>query len=319
METEQMFKRVLFLTDGSGPALSAQELTILLAKKLGSEVTVFHVITHELMSPRFRDFLMLGRGSASDAAPSEPRLLANKPIVRGEEPTSAGAHYSERIEDELTSVYRQKGDDIVADAALAFKEAGVPSDRKVVEHKSVAEAVMAEVEREDYDLIVMGRNAQEEKEAHLGSVAYKVSRQSDMPVLVAGERQTISKVLVALDGSKGSENALMCAAALSKKLNAKLTLLHVQESHLFSLRPEVSMTIGRGILAEAAGKISEMSFEQKLESGDPAKEISEIAGKENFDIIVMGAKGHGGANRSLLGSVSNHVLHYTTHSVLIVK
>jgi len=111
----------------------------------------------------------------------------------------------------------------------------------------------------------------------------------------------------------------MCAAALSKKLNAKLTLLHVQESHLFSLRPEVSMTIGRGILAEAAGKISEMSFEQKLESGDPAKEISEIAGKENFDIIVMGAKGHGGANRSLLGSVSNHVLHYTTHSVLIVK
>jgi nucleotide-binding universal stress UspA family protein len=33
----------------------------------------------------------------------------------------------------------------------------------------------------------------------------------------------------------------------------------------------------------------------------------------------MGGKGNGGAGRSLLGSVSNHVLHYTRHPVLIVK
>jgi nucleotide-binding universal stress UspA family protein len=153
----------------------------------------------------------------------------------------------------------------------------------------------------------------------LGSVAYKVSRQADIPVLVGGEKQEISKVLVPIDGSKDSEKALMCAAALSKKLNAKLTLLHVQESHLFSMRPEVSMAIGRGILADAAGKLSGMSFEQKLEAGDPAKKISEIAEKEDFDIIVMGGKGNGGESRSLLGSVANHVLHYTRHPILIVK
>jgi nucleotide-binding universal stress UspA family protein len=319
MESGQIFKKVLFLTDGSGPALSAQELTILLAKEMGSEVTVFHVVTHELMRPRFKDFLVLGRGSTSDSAASEPRFLADRRMVYEEEPTSAGAHYSERIEDELTSVYRQEGDDIVADAALVFKEAGVPSDRKVVEHKSVAEAVMAEVEREDYDLIVMGRNAQEEKEAHLGSVAYKVSRQSDIPVLVAGEKRTISKLLVALDGSKSSENALTYAVALSKKLGVAPTLLYVQESHLFGLRPDVSEAIGRGILANAAGKLVGMDFEQKLESGDPARKISDLAEKEGFDLLVMGGRGHGGSSRSLLGSVSNHVLHYTKHSVLLVK
>jgi len=318
METEQIFKRVIFLTDGSGPALSAQELTILLAKRLGSEITIFHVVNHELMSPRFKDFLLMGRSSESDSAASEPSFMADRTMLR-EEQTSAGAHYAERIEDELTSSYRQKGDDIVADAALAFKEAGVPSDRKVVEHKSVAEAVMAEVDRQDYDLIVMGRNAQEEKEAHLGSVAYKVSRQSDMPVLVAGEKRTISKVLVALDGSKNSQNALTCAAALSKKLGAALTLLYVQESHLFGLRPDVSEAIGRGILADAAGKLVGINFEQKLESGDPARKISDFAKEEDFDLIVMGGKGHGDSSRSLLGSVSNHVLHYTKHSVLIVK
>jgi nucleotide-binding universal stress UspA family protein len=183
----------------------------------------------------------------------------------------------------------------------------------------VAEAVMGELEREDYDLIVMGRNEQQGKEEHLGSVAYKVSRQADIPVLVGGEKQSISKMLVPLDGSKGSEIALMCAAALSKKLNAKLTLLHVQEAHLFGVRPDVSKAIGRGILADAAGKLSGISFEQRLESGNPARKISELAEKEDFDITVMGGKGHGDASGSLLGSVSNHVLHYTRHPVLIVK
>ena len=182
-------------------------------------------------------------------------------------------------------------------------------DQKVVEHKSVAEAVMRRTDGKKYDLIVMGRNAQKEKETHLGSVAYKVSRQSDIPVLVAGEKAavSISKVLVPVDGSEVGE-ALTYAAALCNKLNAALTLLHVQESHLFGLRPEVSKAIGKGILADAAEKLKGTSFEQKLESGDPARKISEIALKENFDIIVMGGNG-----------VSNHVLHYTMHSVLIVK
>jgi len=318
MEREQVFKKILYLTDGSDPELRAQELAIQLAKTLGSEVTVFHVVTHELMRPSVKDFLMQGRGLPEEAD-IEPEVVSEREMFHAEGPTSSGAHYSERIEDELTSIYRQQGEDIVADAALAFKEGGVQAERKVVEHKSVAEAVMEEVDREDYDLIVMGRNAQKENEAHLGSVAYKVSRQADIPVLVGGEKQAISKVLVPIDGSEGSENALMCAAALSKKLNAKLTLLHVQESHLFSIRPDVSIAIGKGILTNAAGKLAGMNFEQKLESGDPAKKISEIAEKEDFDIIVMGGKGQGGASRTLLGSVSNHVLHYTMHPVLIVK
>jgi nucleotide-binding universal stress UspA family protein len=36
-------------------------------------------------------------------------------------------------------------------------------------------------------------------------------------------------------------------------------------------------------------------------------------------MIVMGDKGHGRVRRFLLGSVSNHVLHYANRAVLIVK
>jgi nucleotide-binding universal stress UspA family protein len=34
---------------------------------------------------------------------------------------------------------------------------------------------------------------------------------------------------------------------------------------------------------------------------------------------VMGSRGHGAMKRWLLGSVSDHVIHYTDRSVLLVK
>jgi nucleotide-binding universal stress UspA family protein len=62
-----------------------------------------------------------------------------------------------------------------------------------------------------------------------------------------------------------------------------------------------------------------VTFDQKLESGEPARKITEIAEKEDYDVIVMGCKGHGAVERLLLGSVVDHVLHYTKHPVLVVR
>jgi nucleotide-binding universal stress UspA family protein len=319
LEHEPDFKKILFLTDGSTPSLSAQELTIQLAKKLGSEVTVFHVVTHELMRPKMQDFLVQGR-AIPESADIEPGTVFRSEISwTGEGPSSAGAHYGERVEDELTSVYRQQGEEVVADAALAFKEEGLRVEKKVVEHKNIVEAVMEEAEEEDYDVIIMGRSGRKEKEARLGGVAEKVSRHSEIPVLIAGEKRAVSKLLVPVDGSESSDKAVKYAASLAKRLGAKLTLLHVQESRLFGHRPELSQAIGKGILSNAAEKLKGMTFDQKLESGDPARKITEIAEKEDYDMIVMGSKGHGAIERFLLGSVINHVLHYTKHPVLVIK
>lgn len=318
MEHEPDFKKILFLTDGSTPSLSAQELTIQLAKKLGSEVTVFHVVTHELMRSKMQDFLVQGRAIPESGI--EPGTVVRSEVSwTGEGPSSAGAHYGERVEDELTSVYRQQGEEVVADAALAFKEEGLQVEQKVVEHKNIVEAVMEEAEEEGYDLIIMGRSGRKEKDARLGGVAEKVSLHSEIPVLIAGEKRAVSKLLVPVDGSESSNKAVEYAASLAKRLGAKLTLLHVQESRLFGHRPELSQAIGKSILSNAAEKLKGMTFDQKLESGDPARKVTEIAEKEDYDMIVMGSKGHGALERFLLGSVINHVLHYTKHPVLVVK
>jgi nucleotide-binding universal stress UspA family protein len=319
MEIEPVFKKILFLTDGSPPSLSAQELTIQLAKKLGAGVTVFHVVTHELMEPIIQDFLLQSRG-IPESADSEPATIVRQEVSLGrQEPTTHGAHYGERKESEITAVYREQGEDIVADSAQTFKEEGIQAEPKLVESKNVVDAVKAEVERENYDIMVMGHSGRKEREFRLGAVAEKMSRHSEIPVLVAGEKTSLARFLMPVDGSKSSHRALAYAVSLAKEVGATITLLHVQESRLFSSHPELTETIGNSILSDATKSLKGVSFDQKLESGDPARKILDIAEKGGYDLIVMGSCGHNAVARFLLGSVSNHVLHYTRHSVLMVK
>lgn len=319
MDSEPIFKKILFLTDGSALSLSAQELTIHLAKKMNAEVTVFHVVTHELMRPIVQDFLIQSRG-VPESADSEPGLIMSSEFSLGRKtPTSAGSHYGERVEGEITNIYRQEGEDIVADSARTLREEGIRAEPRVVVHKNIVQAVMEEIERENYDLILIGRSGHKDSESRLGAVAEKVSRRSEIPVLIAGEKKTIARLLMPLDGSKSSDKALAYASSLAKKMDGKLTLMHVQESRLFRSRPKLTEAIGKNILSDAGGKLAGISFDQKMESGDPARRITDVAEKENFDLIVLGNSGHSGLGRSSLGSVTNHVLHYTKQAVLIVK
>ena len=55
-----------------------------------------------------------------------------------------------------------------------------------------------------------------------------------------------------------------------------------------------------------------------LQEEDKEK-IIEVAKKGNYDLIIMGSHGHGAAKRFLLGSVSDHVLHYADRSILLIK
>ena len=50
-----------------------------------------------------------------------------------------------------------------------------------------------------------------------------------------------------------------------------------------------------------------------------APEIVKYAQKNNYDLIVIGARGMGSAKEMLLGSVSNQVLHTSKVPVLLVR
>lgn len=54
-------------------------------------------------------------------------------------------------------------------------------------------------------------------------------------------------------------------------------------------------------------------------AGDPATAILEVAEKDGADLIVMGTRGLGTAERWLIGSVSDKVLHHAHCSVLVAR
>jgi len=283
---ESYFQKILVPVDGSHPCLHAEELAALIAKNFNSKVTVMHVISHDLLHSRLESYSQV--------------------------PTSVLA--------EIKDWFLQKGRKILWDAEALFKEEGVEVDTETVEHADPAETVLLVTKDKEYDLVVMGNRGETEVEVFsLGSVAEKVSRHADCPVLLVKQKTELSKILVATDGSESAEKALKYAVQLAKKHKAKVTLLNAQESKLFSLKPKVIKEVGERVLSEAVAKVKGSNVSTQLEFGNPAETIIEVAEKKNHDLIVVGSRGLSSVKRFFLGSVSDDVSHHAKCSVLIVR
>lgn len=315
MENKQIFNKILVPMDGSGPSIAARELATLMAKKFNSEITVIYVVTHELMGSAGQKF-----GKPEDRH-EHPHMgyggVVMPPTVHS--PETPGTFYYEEVASEITSIYREEGEDVLGDAIRAFKEEGISADQKIVVDADPANTILKVAEEGRYDTIIMGASGEEEKDPHLGSVAKKVAHRAKIPVLVSRGKTQISKILVPVNGSDYSHKAVNYAALLARTAKVPMTLLHVQETGIFRLRPEVSKEIGRRVLSDSKAKIEGVEVDQKMESGDPAKTILKTADKGDYDLIIIGSRGHSTAEMFMLGSVTDHVVQYADRSVLIIK
>ena len=57
----------------------------------------------------------------------------------------------------------------------------------------------------------------------------------------------------------------------------------------------------------------------KSSTGSPGEVIVRVAEDENADIIVIGTRGLGVVRRTLLGSVSDYVLHHAHVPVIVTR
>ncbi len=286
MKSESYFKKILVPVDGSHSCLHAEELAAAVAKNFKSKVTVIHVVSHELLHVELE--------------------------LRYRVPPS--------VRTEITDWLFQTGKKIVWDAEALFKEEGIEVDSRLVEYEDPAETVLRVIKNEEFDLIVMGNRGETEGEVFaLGSLAEKISRHAERSVLIAKQKTKLSKILVAVDGSKSGEKALEWAIQLGKKHKAKMTLLNVGESKLFDFKPEVARQIHEHVLSDAAAKVKGLELNTQLEFGSPAETIIEVAEGGNYDLTVVGSRGLSGVKRFFLGSVSDDVSHHAKCSVLIVR
>jgi nucleotide-binding universal stress UspA family protein len=189
------------------------------------------------------------------------------------------------------------------------------------------------------DLVVLGaRGLGRIKRFLLGSVSLAVARRVSCPVLVVkGRARKLASILVGMDGSEDSFQALRFLLSLPLARQTKLRLLSVVEpiryptsapgavrGHLARMLKEVENE-RRGelekVLDKAAAQLesSLTRVTRSTPTGNPADVIVAVAAAHDADLVVVGARGLGGMTRLLLGSVSEKVLGYARCPVLIVK
>jgi len=150
------------------------------------------------------------------------------------------------------------------------------------------------------------------------------------------------KILVALDGSEPSNNALEHAATIAKKFDAELILVAVVQRMMIPIFPDEGFgaiplsaakdmaqyqdkmrVLYQNVLKEAEEKVKEeypgVKTQSILKEGRPSATIVEQAEKDDVDIIVLGSRGIGGYTGWILGSTSRRVVDSCTKPVLIVK
>jgi nucleotide-binding universal stress UspA family protein len=137
-------------------------------------------------------------------------------------------------------------------------------------------------------------------------------------------------ILHPTDFSPHSQQAFQLASLLARDTGARLIVLHVIELPLIAysgvpMAPPLPLMPGeeRQALAKQLRQIRPqdpaITVEHRLEQGDPATAILEIAKETGSDLIALGTHGRTGLGRLLMGSVAEKVVRGATCPVLTVK
>jgi nucleotide-binding universal stress UspA family protein len=145
------------------------------------------------------------------------------------------------------------------------------------------------------------------------------------------ETYKIKKVLVPIDFSTVSLNALETAVAICKRQLATLTLIHVVENTYVLFPPEAGGATGAILpdlvknanetLNELAKKLRtnhDLVINHIVQSGNPADEICRWALHKELNLIVMGTHGASGLREFFLGSNAYRVVKNSPCPVLTI-
>ncbi|MPZ69292.1 MAG: hypothetical protein GEU71_07150 [Actinobacteria bacterium] len=282
--------KVLFATDGSKPAQNAGTLL----RKIGR---------HSL------DLTVLGVSTFEIVVPESPTLVLDSIEERK-------AHAQKVIDEEVA----------------LFLDAGFSAEGLLVEG-SAGEQIVEAVEGHGYDLTVVGAGRRSWlSNLLLGSASTFVLHNSPSSVLVTHKASAADgpgKVLLAVDGSEGSQMALDAVAGLVDPERAMVHVLSVVEVQppdylgLPGLAPptdkghsqlhEELIRRSEAYVNAAAATLATAGFSADTDvvTGSPNDRILGIAEKGDFDLVAVGSRGLGPIRRALVGSVSDQVARYS--------
>ena len=146
----------------------------------------------------------------------------------------------------------------------------------------------------------------------------------------------IKHIVVAVDASPSSDNAVDMGVDMAKAYGAKISFLNVirdmqlpesvlrmaEVEHIQGPRSDVLRFVGEKTLKQAEQKAKSADVADVVKSvavGDPASEIADFAKKSGADLIIIGTRGHSDLKGMFLGSVSRKVSNLADVNVMIVR
>ena len=135
------------------------------------------------------------------------------------------------------------------------------------------------------------------------------------------------KILVAIDGSESSRNALRQAIKLANSEECWITVVSVIPSYTGDLSATFIGDMRKAMAEPCEKALSEAEdiarseralIKTVCEEGEIYERIVDLADAENCDLIVMGRKGLSQIERAFMGSVTARVIGHSQRDVLVV-
>jgi nucleotide-binding universal stress UspA family protein len=142
---------------------------------------------------------------------------------------------------------------------------------------------------------------------------------------------TAGRIVVGVDGTTESKQALRWAAAEARLRSATLAVVHVWGYPYVTLSTDAAGLHDRSVfddvrraaqelvsreLFELRDEATGVEIEETVIEGAPAERLLEVA--EDADLLVVGSRGHDGFEPLLLGSVSQQCARHAVCPVVIV-
>lgn len=185
----------------------------------------------------------------------------------------------------------------------------------------------------DVDLIVMGSHGRRGfRRLILGSVTAEVVRYAKRPVLVVRHEagtdppHEVDRIIVPVDFSPATGEALALAAELAATLEVPIDLLHaiepipyVQMAYPVAVDDEEFKTHAQRRLDEIVQELdTSAEIRTSIAVGPADQAVADTASRTSSPIVVMASHGHSGLARVLLGSTTERLLRNAPCPVLVV-
>lgn len=278
-------KQILCPTDFSETANLALQYAKVLAERFESRLLVLYAETYE-PPPYF-------------TADQQKRLVKEQARSR----KAAAVHLSRQAKEVL-------GESVGAETIV------------VEDHP--ASGILKTAEFRGADWIVMGTHGRRGwRRAILGSVAERVLRETDKPVLTvrqkAGEEKpspfTIQKILCPVNYTEVAQKALGYAATLAERFSAELRVLTVIESPGEGLEEGEKEKLCAWI---PGGIRPRCQMQEMVSRGNAGEQILKTAASDGCDLIVLGAQHKRFWDSTVIGTTTMNVIHHAPCPVFTV-